>query len=458
MIFSLFRIRWGKINFHKIAWSKKGQLGYTWKKRSLLPWSKKVSTEPKFFIWMRRETLRDDSQPRIEDTKTKSLWLKACGAMKCWSLVVKLSSFCRFSLISHQLPSKSLCLSVPPCEGWFWMFLIRCSKLKNSSTKWQSPWRIVELNSKIIVSLPIDRIECSVLIIYSDSWIFCLFISPLDLLRPLVGLRPPSKSFVLSLCLSIPAVSLSVTSKTQHQNTFSLNAGALSLCHSLPQWVYGILRVPRNAWPVPQPTGAQGRVRVPRNLDWISVENKESLLPWSKKVSTEPKFFIWMRRETLRDDSGTRIWDTKKWTLMRKMVWWHEMLIPCCKTVLFLSNFSLYPIQLWFWWLSYSNHSFQLISVQDSVHHSNPPTNHQSCYQELFLSTSNWRQAHIQRHISCCPSSKAREFIASTAYRIHSFATSKMLAVPERSQKYLTNYSKYRRKKKITVIGIIFFN
>ena len=36
----------------------------------------------------------------------------------------------------------------------------------------------------------------------------------------------------------------------------------------------------------------------------------------------------------------------------------HDILIQRCITVLFLSNFSLYRTRLWFWWLSYSNHSF----------------------------------------------------------------------------------------------------
>ena len=48
--------------------------------------------------------------------------------------------------------------------------------LKNSSTKWQSPWRIVELNRRIFLPLPDGMICASVVIIYSDSAIFCLFI------------------------------------------------------------------------------------------------------------------------------------------------------------------------------------------------------------------------------------------------------------------------------------------
>ena len=77
----------------------------------------------------------------------------------------------------------------------------------------------------------------------------------------------------------------------------------------------------------------------------------------------------------------------------------HEILIQRFITVLLLSNFSLYPIQLSFWRLSYSNHSFQLISIHYSVHHPDPLRNHQSCYQESFSSAFNRRQAHTQRHI-----------------------------------------------------------
>ena len=65
---------------------------------------------------------------------------------------------------NHMIPSA--------LQSWLWSLLIRRrSKLKNSSTKWQSPWRIIELKSKVILSLLTELIESSVLIIYSDSWI-----------------------------------------------------------------------------------------------------------------------------------------------------------------------------------------------------------------------------------------------------------------------------------------------
>ena len=55
--------------------------------------------------------------------------------------------------------------------------------------------------------------------------------------------------------------------------------------------------------------------------------------------------------------------------LNRHMTWCgcHEILIERGITVRFFLTFSLYLIQRWFWWLSYSNQSFQLISIQRSV-------------------------------------------------------------------------------------------
>ena len=56
-----------------------------------------------------------------------------------------------------------------------------------------------ELNRQIKLSLRIELNERSVLIIYSASWVVCMFISPLAPLRPLVGLRPPSNPFIFSI-------------------------------------------------------------------------------------------------------------------------------------------------------------------------------------------------------------------------------------------------------------------
>ena len=66
---------------------------------------------------------------------------------------------------------------------------------------------------------------------------------------------------------------------------------------------------------------------------------KEFFRTDTKNVWTQPQLSIWMKRETLRDINQTRIRDTKKFILMRKRVWCHEMLICCYTTVLFVSNF-----------------------------------------------------------------------------------------------------------------------
>ena len=72
---------------------------------------------------------------------------------------------------------------------------------------------------------------------------------------------------ILLLCLTMPTRFLSVLSKTQFHKAFSLHAGALSLWHAQPQWVYRMVRVPRKKWTAPQLTGVYGMVRVPRDLD-----------------------------------------------------------------------------------------------------------------------------------------------------------------------------------------------
>ena len=151
----------------------------------------------------------------------------------------------------------------------------------------------------------IDRIYCLVLIIHSDSWRFCLLISPLVPLHPFT-----------SLCL--PYLSLRFFQDTTAEGVLSLCGCSHSDTHYLKRHMAGC---------------------------------------------------------------GC-----------------HEILIESCITVLFLSNFSLYPIQLWFWWLSFSNHSFRLISIQYSVHHSDSARTHQSCNQKPFISTFNWKQAQIRRH------------------------------------------------------------
>ena len=108
-------------------------------------------------------------------------------------------------------------------------------KFKNSFTNGYILLRIEALVSAIILSLQIELIERSGRIIYSDSWVVCLFISPLIPLRPLVCVRPSSK---------IPSFSHYAC-----RISLSLCWCSLSLTHTLPQQASGIVRVPRNLDP-----------------------------------------------------------------------------------------------------------------------------------------------------------------------------------------------------------------
>ena len=121
--------------------------------RSLLPWSKSVWRQPQFSIWITRETLRDHNETRMGDTKQIDYdeW-KDVMPRNGWSLVVQLSCFRRSSLISHQLHLKSLNSSVRSLTS----FVLDSSfKLRNPSTKWQSPsqiWRVKQQNHAFLAN------------------------------------------------------------------------------------------------------------------------------------------------------------------------------------------------------------------------------------------------------------------------------------------------------------------
>ena len=188
--------------------------------RSILPWPKNVSIQPKFSIWRLRETLRDDSETRIGDTKKYQILKKEYDATKCSSLVVQLPCSRRISLICRRQPLKSVYFSVSLCESWLYLFSVHRLKLKNSPTKWQSPWGIVEWNRRIILPLQDDMICPSVVIMGSDSWIFCLLIcTPLSLFH-----SPRHDSRRRSLLMLV----------LSHSDTHHLSG------------VYGRVRVPRN--------------------------------------------------------------------------------------------------------------------------------------------------------------------------------------------------------------------
>ena len=92
----------------------------------------------------------------------------------------------------------------------------------------------------MILSLPTELIERSVLNICRDSRIICLFLSPLVLLRPLVGLRPPSRNWlILSLCLSITTATLSdPVPNTTPEGILSLCWCSLILTHTTSMGIW----------------------------------------------------------------------------------------------------------------------------------------------------------------------------------------------------------------------------
>ena len=106
-------------------------------------------------------------------TISTGIWHSA-GVTKSWFLALQLSCSCR---ISWCVVNCFWIFSGPLFGRWLWSLLIRRrSQWKNSSTKWQSPWRIVEANRKIILFWQDDMVCPSVMIICSDSWILRLFI------------------------------------------------------------------------------------------------------------------------------------------------------------------------------------------------------------------------------------------------------------------------------------------
>ena len=172
------------------------------------------------------------------DTHHLNRYMVLCG---CHEILTSLFYNC--SVFVEFLWCVVNCLSilpVPLLARWFWSLLIlRSSKLKNSFLKRRSAWRTEESNRTIILPLLNDLIERALssqhLRRFSGILSVHLCLSSTVPLRPLVGLRHPSNSFVLSLHLTIPSVSLSVLPRTQLQRVFSLYAGALPLSHSLPQ-------------------------------------------------------------------------------------------------------------------------------------------------------------------------------------------------------------------------------
>ena len=134
-------------------------------------------------------------------TEEKISWcVKGYDAMKYWSLVILLCFSCRFSFIFFNfIRTLCICLFLGAKVDYACSWLV----VQNwwiPSQNGKPLLRIEALHGIVILSMPINRIERSVLMIPSDSWVVCLIISPSLLLRPVVGLRPPSK--IPSFCHS----------------------------------------------------------------------------------------------------------------------------------------------------------------------------------------------------------------------------------------------------------------
>ena len=165
--------------------------------------------------------------------------MKGYCVMQHRSPVRHLSCYCRFSLGSHKLPLKSFWFSVALCEGWLWLLLIRCSKLKNFTEKWQSlsqiwtvkaqhhsflaNWINWTFSSHNLLSL-FDRLENKTL-----PWLHCTLWSAFGLLR----------KFQLSLTLSHFYYCISVwlcPKQNIRIRSLALYAGAHTLTTSTGIW------------------------------------------------------------------------------------------------------------------------------------------------------------------------------------------------------------------------------
>ena len=137
--------------------------------------------------------------------------------ISCCTIVLFSSSFFNLSSTAFEI-SLFLCFSV-----WHLNLVVLSSSFK-----------VEEFLHKMAISLNSCRIESKT---HSSlaRWHDLPFFSGDHLLRRLDIL-----SVDLDTSVSLPQF------KTQLQKAFSPNAGALSLWHSPPQWIYGRVRVPRN--------------------------------------------------------------------------------------------------------------------------------------------------------------------------------------------------------------------
>ena len=100
---------------------KRNFLSGWWEKRWTMTMRNELETLKKLFWW------------------GKNVWCHAIS-IPCCESVIFLLNFFEFCWTAFEM-YVFLYFSVPQCEGWLWLCLIRCSKLSNSCRKWQSPLR-----------------------------------------------------------------------------------------------------------------------------------------------------------------------------------------------------------------------------------------------------------------------------------------------------------------------------
>ena len=227
-------------------------------------------------------------------------------------------------------------------------------------------------------------IHPSVVIICSDSSISCLFIcaflsfvqrSTASFSRPLASLEnffilslflvhsliPPRYAF-LYLCLLL--------SKTQLQKTFSPNAGALSLWHSLLQQAYGRMLLPRTNLIPSCPT----ILFLSNCFDLLSTASEFSLFLCSD-VDSGPCRFVVVQNWRIPPQNANHLEEVSRWT--------EQSFFPC-QLIWLSAQFSAFAqTRGWFVSSSLSQLHSSTTASFDFIHSLTPP--HDACRIPLLM-------------------------------------------------------------------------
>ena len=171
------------------------------------------------------------------------------------------------------------------------------------------------------------------------------FTTPFD--RPSASFE---NSFILSRCLTITAVSLSVSVRnTTPEGVFSLCWCSPILTHSLPQWVYGMGAGATKEVTGPTAHRVYGMVRVPRNLDFsfynCPVFDAFSVLFGQVSHNSLSRLLICkLKNSFIKWQSPSQIWRVKQQNHRRFVANWTDwtfMFLLFCVTT---GNWSVPPL------------------------------------------------------------------------------------------------------------------